>query len=177
MNTNDTAFTPLPGSQKRPIALITGASRGIGAAIARTFAQAGYDLILTCIRNEDKLKKLCQELSDSCSICAVPFCGDMGDFDTVTRLFSTIRRLDVLVNNAGISHIGLLSDMTPEEWRRLMATNLDACFYTCRLAVPLPGLPWKPPTPPPRARSTALRKRLQRSLRPAISPSTPSPAA
>ena len=132
MNTNDTAFAPLPGSQKRPIALITGASRGIGAAIARTFAQAGYDLILTCVRNEDKLKKLCQELSDSCNICAVPFCGDMGDFDTVTRLFSTIRHLDVLVNNAGISHIGLLSDMTPEEWRRLMATNLDACFYTCR---------------------------------------------
>ncbi len=137
MNTNDTAFAPLPGSQKRPIALITGASRGIGAAIARAFAQAGYDLILTCVRNEDKLKKLCQELSDSCSICAVPFCGDMGDFDTVTQLFSTIRRLNVLVNNAGISHIGLLSDMTPEEWRRLMATNLDACFYTCRLAVPL----------------------------------------
>lgn len=120
-----------------PTALITGASRGIGAAIARAFAQAGYNLILTCIHSEDRLKKLCEELSAGYGVCAVPFCGDMGDFDTVTRLFSSIRRLDVLVNNAGISHIGLLSDMTPEEWRRLMATNLDACFYTCRLAVPL----------------------------------------
>ena len=66
-----------------------------------------------------------------------PFCGDIGDFETVRSLFSRIRRLDVLVNNAGISHVGLLSDMTPEEWRRIMATNLDGCFYTCKLAVPL----------------------------------------
>ena len=135
MNTNDTAFTPLPGSQKRPIALITGASRGIGAAIARAFAQAGYDLILTCVRNEDKLKKLCQELSDSCSICAVPFCGDMGDFDTVTRLFSTIRRLDVLVNNAGISFVGLLQDMSDAQWSEILNTNLSSVFYCCRSAI------------------------------------------
>lgn len=135
MNTPDTLFCGQPSV--RPIALITGASRGIGAAIARAFAQAGFDLILTCIHNREQLEKLCEELSSNHSICAVPFCGDMGDFDTVERLFSSICRLDVLVNNAGISHIGLLSDMTPGEWRRLMATNLDACFYTCRLAVPL----------------------------------------
>ena len=43
----------------------------------------------------------------------------------------------MLVNNAGIAHIGLLSDMTPDEWHRIMHTNLDACFYTCKYAIPL----------------------------------------
>lgn len=118
-------------------ALITGASRGIGRAIACAFASAGYDLFLTCLRSEEAIKQLCRDLSERCGIRAVPFCGDMGDFAAVQSLFSGIRRLDVLVNNAGISHIGLLSDMSPEEWRRIMATNLDSCFYTCKLAVPL----------------------------------------
>ena len=118
-------------------ALITGASRGIGRAIACAFASAGYDLFLTCLRSEESLKQLCRDLSERCGVRAVPFCGDMGDFAAVQSLFSGIRRLDVLVNNAGISHIGLLSDMSPEEWRRVMATNLDSCFYTCKLAVPL----------------------------------------
>ena len=118
-------------------AIITGASRGIGRAIACAFASAGYDLFLTCLRSEESLKQLCRDLSERCGVRAVPFCGDMGDFAAVQSLFSGIRRLDVLVNNAGISHIGLLSDMSPEEWRRVMATNLDSCFYTCKLAVPL----------------------------------------
>ncbi len=118
-------------------ALITGASRGIGRAIACAFASAGYDLFLTCLRSEEAIKQLCRDLSERCGVRAVPFCGDMGDFAAVQSLFSGIRRLDVLVNNAGISHIGLLSDMSPEEWRRIMATNLDSCFYTCKLAVPL----------------------------------------
>lgn len=135
MNPPDTSFCGQP--PVRPTALITGASRGIGAAIARAFARAGYNLILTCLHNQEQLEALCKELSVKHQIRAVPFCGDMGDFETVETLFSSIRHLDVLVNNAGISHIGLLSDMTPGQWRRLMATNLDACFYTCRLAVPL----------------------------------------
>lgn len=122
---------------KHKTALITGASRGIGHAIAESFAAAGYDLYLTCLKSEDLLTSYCKELSCKYEINAVPFCGDMGDYETVLRLFSGIRKLDVLINNAGISHIGLLSDMTPKEWRRLMSTNLDACFYTCKLAVPL----------------------------------------
>ena len=129
-----------PGTEnpmERKTALITGASRGIGRAIAQAFAAAGYDLFLTCLHSQEALCRLCQELTANFGIRAVPFCGDVGNFADVQTLFSKIRRLDVLVNNAGISHIGLLSDMTPEEWRRVMATNLDGCFYTCKLAVPL----------------------------------------
>lgn len=124
-------------SNKRKCALITGASRGIGRAIAEAFASAGYDLYLTCIKSENMLKDLCLALEEKYKVRAVAFCADMGCYENVQALFANISRLDVLVNNAGISHIGLLSDMTPEEWRRLMSTNLDACFYTCKLAVPL----------------------------------------
>ena len=124
-------------SSSRPIALITGASRGIGKAIAETFAQAGYDLILTCRQNREKLETLCKSLSEAYSIQTAAFIGDLGDYETVRELFAPIRRLNLLVNNAGISHIGLLTDMSPDQWRRVMSTNLDACFYTCKLAVPL----------------------------------------
>lgn len=121
----------------RKTALITGASRGIGRAIAESFAAAGYDLYLTCLHSRDQLYALCQRLQAQYSIHATAFVGDMGDFDTVAALFRQIPRLDVLINNAGISHVGLLSDLTPEEWHRIMSTNLDACFYTCKHAVPL----------------------------------------
>ncbi|MDO4293215.1 MAG: SDR family NAD(P)-dependent oxidoreductase [Eubacteriales bacterium] len=131
------AFDPSEMPARRNKALITGASRGIGRAIAERFAAAGYDLILTCLNNEKTLQQLCASLADRHGILAQPFCGDLGEYETVQRLFAPIKSLDVLVNNAGISHIGLLSDMTPKQWRRLMATNLDACFYTCKLAVPL----------------------------------------
>ena len=122
---------------RKKTALITGASRGIGRAIAAAYAGAGYDLILTCRCSGDALRAFCAELSGTFSVNAVPFVGDMGDWETAVRLFAPVSSLDVLVNNAGISHIGLLQDMTPVQWRELMATNLDACFYTCRLAVPL----------------------------------------
>lgn len=118
-------------------ALITGASRGIGRAIANQLAREGYDLYLTCLRSIDSLQEFSSRLEADCGISCIPFQGDMGDWESVSRLFSRIDRLDVLVNNAGISHIGLLQDMHPDEWRRIMATNLDSCFYTCRLAIPL----------------------------------------
>ena len=72
-------------SSSRPIALITGASRGIGKAIAETFAQAGYDLILTCRQNREKLETLCKSLSEAYSIQAAAFIGDLGDYETVSN--------------------------------------------------------------------------------------------
>ena len=123
-------------SSSRPIALITGASRGIGKAIAETFAQAGYDLILTCRQNREKLETLCKSLSEAYSIQAAAFIGDLGDYETVRELFAPIRRLNLLVNNAGISHFGLLSDLSDSEWKNLIDTNLSSAFYCCREAIP-----------------------------------------
>lgn len=118
-------------------ALITGASRGIGRAMAETFAAAGYDLVLTCLHHMEELEKLAQELESAHSVDCRCFTADAGDWEAITALFSHIRRLDVLINNAGIAHMGLLQDMTPEQWRRIMATHLDGCFYTSKYAVPL----------------------------------------
>ena len=118
-------------------ALVTGAARGIGRAVAEELAGQGFDLLLTCLHSIDELNAFCLYLDEKYDIACTSFKGDMGDYETVNRLFESVSGLDVLVNNAGISYIGLLSDMSAEEWRRVMATNLDSCFYTCRNAIPL----------------------------------------
>ncbi len=117
-------------------ALITGASRGIGRATAHIFAQAGYNLILTCLNNIESLQQFAGELESSLGIRCLAVKADMGNFQDVTRVFDYITDLDVVVNNAGIAYIGLLSDMSPEDWHQVMHTNLDACFYTSKLAIP-----------------------------------------
>lgn len=118
-------------------ALITGASRGIGLAAAERFGAAGYNLILTCKSSIDALRETAARLEGKNQIRCLALQADMGREEDVLRLFQSIDCLDVLVNNAGIAHIGLLTDMTAEEWHRVMAVNLDSCFYTCRAVIPL----------------------------------------
>lgn len=118
-------------------ALITGASRGIGAAAAEQFAMAGFQLILTCSSSMNDLDALAKRLSEKYNVNCQAIQVDMSREADVAHLFAQITELDVLVNNAGIAHIGLLSDMTSEEWHRILAVNLDSCFYTCRAAIPL----------------------------------------
>lgn len=117
--------------------LITGASRGIGRATAECFAKAGYHLILTCSQSMEELTSFAADLISQYRVSCEVFRADMGCEDDVTALFRNIHELDVLVNNAGISHIGLLTDMTSEQWHRILAVNLDSCFFTCRAAIPL----------------------------------------
>ncbi len=124
--------TPIPKA-----ALVTGASRGIGRAIAEALAQEGYRLYLTCINSKDDLTHLSHRLSEKYHVECTPIMADVGSIQSVNQLFSQINDLTLLVNNAGISHIGLLHEMSPEQWQRLMDVNLNALFYTCRLAVPL----------------------------------------
>ncbi len=115
--------------------MITGASRGIGEAIARRFAAAGFDLVLTCLNNIDRMEEMAKELSNNHKVSVRCFKADMGDEASVADIFDRIDGVDVLINNAGISYVGLLQDMSGEEWRRVMATNLDSVFYTCRHAI------------------------------------------
>ena len=122
-------------SSKRT-ALITGASRGIGKSIAIEFAQNGYDLYLTCKNNMELLKILKQELEQNYSIACHIFQCDMGNVNEVEMLFRQIPTLDIIVNNAGISHVGLLTDMSYNEWHNVMSANLDSVFLTSKFGVP-----------------------------------------
>lgn len=135
MNFKESNRTKL--SSLHPTALITGASRGIGKAIAEAFAESGYHLILTCSKTINELNSVASELSSKYGISCQAVPADMGNAGDVARLFSEIKSLDVLVNNAGISYVGLLTDMSVEEWKQVMAVNLDSCFYTAKYAVPL----------------------------------------
>ena len=118
-------------------AFITGASRGIGEAIARELASAGYELYLSCYSSSDRLTSLSAELAGQYNIECTSFIGDIGNYEFVKSCFADIDSLDILVNNAGISYVGLLSDMSTEDWDAVIRTNLSSCFYTSKQAIPL----------------------------------------
>ncbi len=118
-------------------ALVTGASRGIGRAIAERLAKEGFHLYLTCRQSADLLSSLANDLADRYHISCLPFVADMGNPSDVEKGFRQIPSLNILVNNAGISYIGLLHEMSVDDWQNVMHTNLDAVFYTSRLAIPL----------------------------------------
>lgn len=117
-------------------ALVTGASRGIGLAIATILAQNGYHLHLTCKNSYKQLQDTAKSLSETYNITCKAHKTDMGNFAEVWTLFSNMDSLDVLINNAGISHIGLLQDTTVDEWQKVIDTNLSSVFFTSKMAIP-----------------------------------------
>ncbi len=125
---------------KPEIAFITGASRGIGRAIAIEFARAGFSLAINCKQSLAELNQLAKELTDRFHIPCLTLAGDVGDENFVNLAFETIEKklgsVTILVNNAGISHIGLLSDMSLKEWNHIMETNLTSLFCCCKRAIP-----------------------------------------
>lgn len=119
--------------------LVTGSSRGIGKAIAVKYAKKGYNVVINCIQNRERLDKVKKEI-ESYQVSCLAFVGDVGDFSTASKLFAEIKKmyghLDILINNAGISYIGLLTDMSIEDWNKIITNNLTSVFNCCRLAVP-----------------------------------------
>lgn len=120
--------------------LVTGASRGIGRAIAIEFAKAGYQLVITCSKTETALLQLKQELEQNFQAKVFASVGDISDYTYVRQLFTEIEEhfdgVDILINNAGISYVGLLQDMSIDDWNRILNTNLTAAFSTGKLAIP-----------------------------------------
>ena len=124
----------------KPVVLITGASYGIGEAIAYTFAAAGYRLGICCNRSGERLADVAAQIKAQYQTDVLTYVGDVGDFSFVQEMakdtLARFGQIDVLINNAGIAHIGLLTDMSVEEWNHLVAVNLSSVFHTCKCIVP-----------------------------------------
>lgn len=124
----------------KPLVLITGASRGIGKATAIKFAQEGYPTIINSCSSKLELDNLKDYINNTFNAKCISITGDVSDYQFVEKMFSyakiNIGDVDILVNNAGISHIGLLSEMTYDEWHKIIETNLSSCFYCCKNAIP-----------------------------------------
>lgn len=120
-------------------ALITGASGGIGAATARAFAQAGYGVAIHAHRNVDKLHALSQELS-ALSVPVLEVCADLSDptqaKNMVDNVLENFCQLDILVCCSGLSHVGLVTDIDPQQWKTLFGVNVDGMHYCCQAVLP-----------------------------------------
>lgn len=115
--------------------LVTGGSRGIGAAIVRAFAAAGDRVAFLYHSNHAAATKLAAEVG------ALPFCCDVADPDGVRAVFAAVCEglggaPEVLINNAGIAESMLSRDVDDTAWRKMLDTNLSAAFYLCRAAEP-----------------------------------------
>lgn len=119
--------------------LITGASRGIGAAVARAFAAQG-DRVAVCYRTGELQANVLTDALHTKGMQAAPFFVDVTDARSVQNLFDAVQAtwggVDVLVNNAGIAQQTLLQDMTPGAWDDMMDTHAKGTFLCCRAALP-----------------------------------------
>ena len=116
------------GSVKK--ALVTGGSRGIGAAICRALARDGWKVYINYNESKEKALALAEEIG------GVPVWADVSDETAVKEMFAAVGEVDLLVSNAGIAHAELVQDLTEEDWHRLFRVNTDGAFYTVRAAVP-----------------------------------------
>lgn len=120
-------------------ALITGASRGIGAAAARLLAEQGWAVAVNYNHSEARALALTEELSTR-GYAAFPVQADVSDSLQVKKMVDNVLdkfcQLDILVCNAGISKTGLLSDLTETQWRQIFAVNVDGVFHCCKAALP-----------------------------------------
>lgn len=122
------------------IALVTGASQGLGLAIASALAAEGCDLVI-CSRNQKRLKAAAGKLARH-KVRILPLVCDVGDPAAVAGLLAEtrrrFRRLDILINNAGISHANFsVQDLPVEKWTEVIHSNLTGLFYVARAALPL----------------------------------------
>ena len=123
---------------KDRIAVVTGGSRGIGAAVAKALLEHGASVVI-CGRSEDALKRILDELRPlgrvEGRVC------DVGRYPEVAELFGfveeTFGRLDFLINNAGVGRFAPVDEIDPATWDEVIATNLSGAFYCCHEAIPI----------------------------------------
>jgi acetoacetyl-CoA reductase/3-oxoacyl-[acyl-carrier protein] reductase len=121
-------------------ALVTGASRGIGRAIAIELAREGAKVAVNFARNEAKAQEVAEEITKLGGTCLLVQ-ADIGNSQEaramVARVAEEFTHLDVLVNNAGITRDAMLPNMTDEQWVEVIHTNLDGCFFCTSAAIPI----------------------------------------
>ena len=115
-------FASLEGKR----ALVTGASKGIGRAIAQELARAGATVVVGYRSGQDEAEQLAAEIG------GIAVQADVSSPEDAKRLVEEAGDIDVLVNNAGLTRDGLLARMSDDDWRTVIDTNLSSVFYTCR---------------------------------------------
>ena len=117
-------------------AVVTGASRGIGAAIAIALAKSGYNVILGYKENRERAEKLCEVIISGYGVSAEAVKCDVRSSENAKNIIDRAGKVygsvDVLVNNAGVSQQKLFTDITDGDWQEMISTNLTGVFNTCR---------------------------------------------
>ena len=125
---------------KGKAAIVTGSTKGIGRAIAEALVREGADVCLSA-RDADEIERAVDELGELGEGRVTGAVCDVRDYEEVRALFahavSEFGGVDVLVNNAGVGHFGRVEEMSPEDFRAVIETNLFGVFYCCREAIPL----------------------------------------
>lgn len=123
----------------RKTAIVTGASRGIGRAVAQKLALEGYELMISSRNSKEALEETALEFRTRFQVPVHTYNGNMGDLRQVKEMFASFQEktghLDLLVNNAGISKVGLFTEMSQESWEEILQANLSSVFYCSQEAV------------------------------------------
>lgn len=127
------------GDLRGKTAVVTGGSKGIGYAVADALAAAGANVVL-CARNAEEVARACRELEGKGQGRVVGVTCDMRDYDEVRRLIGRAVEefdvLDVLINNAGVGVFAPVDELSIEDWRKVIETNLNGVFYASHAAIP-----------------------------------------
>lgn len=115
------------------VVLVTGGSRGIGKAICEKFAKEGYTVAVNYEKSEEKANSLAEKIGGRA------YRADVSNYEEVSSMFDKIERelgnIDILINNAAISVVGVFQDCTDEEWERIFGVNVKGVFNCCKRAV------------------------------------------
>ncbi|HIS78355.1 elongation factor P 5-aminopentanone reductase [Anaeromassilibacillus sp. An200] len=117
-------------------ALVTGGSRGIGAAVCRRLAEDGLRVVVHYNQNKGKAEALVRELTEKTGLPHLALPAELAERAQVEELFRLAGPVDVLVNNAGIAQQKLFTDITEDDWRRMFAVDVDGVFRCCQCALP-----------------------------------------
>lgn len=118
---------------------VTGSSRGIGRAIAIDFAKNGYNVFINASKSLEELENLGNFIITNYNVKCKYFLGDVSNYDVCENIFNDIENnfgnVDVLINNCGISYVGLFSEMKQEDWQKVIDVNVNSVINCSHLAI------------------------------------------